>query len=98
MPCYCDIPDADDQKEIQRRAKTTMYFDATAILTKEQIANNKIGVVPYPDPNTALCNLCKILTEEQMKSIPANLYFQIKWPYKTLYEWHLKHVQDDENN
>lgn len=39
-----------------------------------------------PDENTALCNLCKVLTKEQMQRV-TDYYYLIKWPYKTLYNW-----------
>ena len=94
MACYCDTPSENDQAEIERRAKKRMYFAGTEVLTKDQIENNEIKVLPLLDANTALCNLCKILTEEQMKSISA-YYWQIKWRHKTLYDWYLKHVKDD---
>lgn len=97
MPCYCDIPNDEDQVEIEKRAKTRMYFDALWLLTPEQIEDSiKINIpqVPVPDPNTALCKLCSILTKEQMKMIDA-YYFQIKWAHKTLYDWYIKHCEDD---
>ena len=102
MPCYCDTPDENDQIEIQKRCKVRMYFDATAILTPENLdkaerINIKISQLPLPDPNTALCNICKVLTQEQMKSITA-FYYQIKWDYKNLYDWYKQHCKDDENH
>ena len=38
-----------------------------------------------------------LLTKEQMEEISA-YYYQIKWPHKTLYDWYLKHCEDDEKN
>lgn len=29
-----------------------------------------------------------------MKSVPA-VYYQIKWSYKTLFDWYEKHKKDD---
>jgi hypothetical protein len=102
MPCYCDTPSKLDQAEIERRCKVNMYFEATGILTKENIdkADNlglKISQFPLPDPNTALCNICKILDEDQMKSIPA-YYFNIEWNHKSLWDWYQKHLIDDEKH
>lgn len=94
MPCYYDTPDESNQIEIEKRAKVRMYFHATAILTPEQIYNNFICIAPLPDENTGLCTLCKILTEEQMKEISA-YYWDIKWPHKTLFDWYMKHLEDD---
>lgn len=100
MPCYCDTPDENDQAEIEKRAKERMYFDGISLLFEEQknkCKQDKICFVPLPDPNTALCNLCKILTQEQMQGVSA-YYYQIKWPHKTLYDWYIKHCEDDLNN
>jgi hypothetical protein len=100
MPCYCDIPDEENQAEIEKRCKINMYFDAQYILTKEQVAEcEKRGLKRFPldDVNDHLCKICKVLTEEQMKEIGA-YYFQIKWPHKTLYDWYLKHIEDDNSN
>jgi hypothetical protein len=96
MPCYCDIPNEDDQVTIEKRAKTMMYFSAIDILTFDQIKKNCFGIfiVPLPDENTALCNICKFMTEEQMKSIDASFH-NIKWAHKTLYDWYSKHLEDD---
>jgi len=96
MPCYCDIPDSDDQQEIERRCKTNMYFAATASLTADQIEGNFIKALPLPDVNICLCIVCKILTAEQMKGISAD-YYDIKWPHDTLYDWYLQHIEDDKN-
>jgi len=98
MPCYCDIPDEEDQVEIERRAKIRMYFDTQELLTKEQIEEchkNNIGKFPMEDVNEKLCKLCKILTNEQMSKISAYQYM-IKWKHKTLYDWHIQHCKDDE--
>lgn len=97
MPCYCDIPDNKDQAEIERRCKAKMYFDGCLTLTKEQIEKNEIKLLPFPDENTALCNLCKILKKEQMEKVSA-YYYQIKWDHKTLYDWYLQHLKDDMGN
>lgn len=100
MPCYCDSPDEDDQVEIEERAKTRMYFDALCLLTDEQIKKCKkrdIKKIPVGDVNEHLCKLCKILNEEQMKEVSA-FCFNIKWPHQTLYDWHLKHIEDDKAN
>lgn len=97
MPCYCDTPDADDQVEIERRAKERMYFDAQTILTNEQIeecAKRGLNQFPMGDLNDHLCKLCKVLTDEQMKEISA-YQWNIKWSHKTLHDWHLKHLEDD---
>lgn len=74
MPCYCDVPDESDQVEIEKRAKVRMYFDAVTMITAEQAENNDICFAPLPDENTALCKLCEILTDEQMKII-SSYYF-----------------------
>lgn len=106
MPCYCDIPDESDQAEIQARCKVKMYFDAVNILNSNNLAKAKLlGVkilsVPVPDANTALCNICKVLNQEQMQSIDA-FYYQIKWSHKSLWDWYQQHCKDDleknENN
>lgn len=99
MPCYCDEPDESNQAEIERRCKENMYFDATAILNAENFKKaEELGIeikkFPLPDANTALCNICKVLTEEQMKSILA-YYYQIKWEHKTLLDWYKQHCKDD---
>ena len=97
MPCYCDIPDSTDQEEIERRCKERMYFDVQSLMTKEQIKESQdkgIGLLPLPDVNTALCKLCSILTKEQLEQISA-YQWQIKWPHKTLYDWYVKHIEDD---
>ena len=95
MPCYCYIPDENDQVEIQRRAKTTMYFDAIELFGQDLDVSS---IRPYLDINTALCKVCKKLTDEQQKKIPANLYYKIKWPYETLYDWYQQHLIDDKKN
>lgn len=98
MPCYCDIPDSNDQKEIERRCKERMYFDAQTLLTKEQIdecSKRNIKQFPIGDVNEHLCKLCKVLTDEQMKKISA-YQWQIKWNHKTLFDWHEQHKKDDE--
>lgn len=106
MPCYCDVPNESDQVEIQRRCKVGMYFDALGILNsynleKAKLLDVKITSTPVPDPNTALCNICKVLSKEQMQSITA-FYHQIKWEYKSLWNWYQQHCKDDfeknENN
>lgn len=100
MPCYNDTPGEDDQLEIEKRCKIRMYFDVQSLMTDEQvaIANAKeISMFPLPDENTALCKLCSILEKEQMEKITA-YYFCIKWPHKTLYDWYMKHIEDDKNN
>lgn len=97
MPCYCDIPDEDDQVEIERRAKERMYFDAQAILTPEQVNEcdkHYLKGFPIGDLNEHLCKLCKVLSPNQMQEISA-YQWNIKWPHKTLYDWHLKHIEDD---
>lgn len=86
MPCYNDVPDDGDQAEIEGGEKERMYFNACGLLTKEQVSNNKIKLTRCPDENTALCNLCKVLTKEQMQKV-TDYYYLIKWPYKTLYDW-----------
>lgn len=99
MPCYCDIPDENDQIEIERRCKERMYFDAQLQLTREQAQEcEKINLKQFPlgDVNYHLCKICKILTKEQMENVIA-YYFQIKWPHKTLYDWYIKHCKDDES-
>lgn len=98
MPCYCDTPDENDQATIEKRAKVNMYFDAVSLLTQEQILEaEKRGLkqIPMGDVNDHLCKICKILTREQMEDISA-YYYQIKWPHKTLYDWHIQHCKDDE--
>jgi hypothetical protein len=94
MPCYCDVPDENNQAEIEKRAKKRMYFDATTLVTQEQADEHQLCFAPLPDENTALCKICKILTEKQMKTISAYQY-QIKWPHKTLHDWYVKHLEDD---
>ena len=98
MPCYCDTPDASDQAEIEARCKKNMYFDATALLTREQAQECELRNLkrfPMGDVNDHLCKLCKVLTKEQMEKVWA-YYYQIEWEHKTLYDWHLKHCKDDE--
>ena len=97
MPCYCDTPDEENQVEIENRCKTNMYFDSQTLLTKEQVKEcNEKGIKKFPmeDINKQLCQICKILTKEQMDKISAH-YYQIKWSHKTLYDWHLQHCIDD---
>lgn len=97
MPCYCDIPDEDDQVEIERRCKERMYFDVQHVMTEEQIQKSQqmnISMFPLPDINTALCKLCSILDKDQLEKISA-FQFQIKWKHKTLYDWYLQHCKDD---
>lgn len=89
MPCYCDIPDENDQIEIERRCKVMMFFDAC------HISGNDF--IPGPDINEDLCLLCKILTEDQMKKVLA-IYDKIKWNHKNLYDWYIQHCIDDINN
>jgi hypothetical protein len=102
MPCYCDTPPEDDQAEIQKRCKENMYFDAIGILTKEnrnraEELGIKVCIVPLPDENTALCNICKILTGQQMEKIDA-FYPDVKWEHNTLLDWYLQHCKDDKEN
>lgn len=99
MPCYCDTPNEYDQTEIQKRCKTNMYFEAVNILNADNLTKAKslgleISKFPLPDPNTALCNICKVLTQEQMRSISA-CYYQIKWSHRTLRDWYKQHCKDD---
>lgn len=97
MPCYCDIPDAEDQVEIERRCKVNMYFDVQSLMTKEQVKKSnemEISMFPLPDVNTALCQLCSILDKDQMEKISA-YWNDIKWPHKTLYDWYVQHCKDD---
>lgn len=98
MPCYCDTPNENDQVEIEKRCKTNMYFDAQSLLTKEQVEEcnrQDLRMFPTEKVNDQLCKICKILTKEQMEKVSA-YYFQIKWPHKTLYDWHIQHCKDDE--
>jgi len=100
MPCYCHTPDSSGQKEIEERCKARMYFLAQSVLTKDQIEEckkNNLKMIPMENVNDHLCKICKILTEEQMKKISA-FYFQIEWPHNNLWEWHLKHCEDDKIN
>lgn len=99
MPCYCDTPDESNQVEIEKRCKREMYFHATGILKKENLIKAaQLGIeicqFPLPDPNTALCNICKVLSEEQMLRIPA-YYYKIKWQHKNLWDWYQQHCKDD---
>jgi Cdc6-like AAA superfamily ATPase len=97
MPCYCDTPDEKDQTEIERRCKVNMYFDAQSLLTREQACEcEKLEIKQFPigDVNSHLCKLCKVLTKDQMSQVSA-YYYQIKWEHKTLYDWYVKHCEDD---
>lgn len=97
MPCYCDVPDEENQIEIERRCKTEMYFEAQSYLTPEQVIEcEKLELKRFPlgALNEHLCKLCKILTDEQMQKISAH-YSNIKWSHKTLYDWHIQHIEDD---
>ena len=94
MPCYCDTPSEENQAEIERRAKVNMCRDAVSVLEKRPGCDIKIGELF--EPNTLLCKLCKRLSEDEMKSISA-FWYQIKWPHKTLYDWHKQHLEDDKN-
>ena len=97
MPCYCDIPDENDQEEIERRCKVMMYLDAPLIMTKEQLQEcerQELKLFPFDHINDQLCKLCKIMSKEQMESIKA-YYYEIKWSHKTLYDWHIQHCKDD---
>jgi hypothetical protein len=97
MPCYCNIPDEEDQVEIERRCKENMYFDAQNLLTREQAVEcekRELKRFPIGDINDHLCKLCQVLTKEQMETLPA-YYYQIKWSHKTLYDWYLQHCKDD---
>lgn len=102
MPCYCHTPDEDDQIEIERRCKVNMYFEAVNMLNdsnlnKAEILGITIKEFPLPDPNTALCNICKVLDKKQMQEISA-YYYQIKWNHKSLFDWYMQHCKDDEKN
>ena len=100
MPCYCDIPDENDQAEIERRCKERMYFDSQRLLTREQAREcekRHLKAFPMGDLNDHLCKICKVLTKEQMEQISA-YYWLIKWKHKTLYDWHVQHCKDDEEN
>jgi hypothetical protein len=97
MPCYCDTPDEENQAEIEKRCKMTMYLDAPLTMTKEQLQEcEKINIKMFPidNINDQLCKICKIMTKEQMEKISA-FYYQIKWPHRTLYDWHLQHCKED---
>lgn len=97
MPCYCDIPNENDQVEIERRCKVRMYFDAIELITIEQAEEcekNELKQFPLGNVNEHLCKLCKILTKEQMEKVSA-YYYGIKWKHESLYDWHLKHCEDD---
>lgn len=100
MPCYCDTPNSKDQAEIERRCKVGMYFAVQGLMSKKQIkkANEfNIGQFPGEDVNQALCNICKLMTENQLKKVSA-YYYEIKWPHKTLYDWYVTHVADDKEH
>ncbi len=97
MPCYCDTPDSDNQVEIEKRCKANMYFEAVHCLTREQAQEaekRELKQFPLDDVNFDLCQICKILTEDQLKSISA-YYYNIAWVHKTLYDWYAQHVIDD---
>jgi hypothetical protein len=83
------VADENDQAEIETRAKLGMYLEAVTKLDLTYDQKNNIKLFPFPDVNASLCNLCKILTCDQMKKISAQ-YYKIKWPHITLYDWHLK--------
>lgn len=97
MPCYYDSPSEDNQIEIEKRSKERMYFEVLTLLTEEQVEEyEKNDLRQFPkDFNEGLCKICKILTKKQMESVSA-YYWNIKWDHKTLYDWHLKHCEDDE--
>ncbi len=100
MPCYCDTPASDDQYEIERRSKERMYSHAMSILTKEQVKqcqNLNLKQFSFEDINENLCKICKVLTKEQMERISA-FYYLIEWPHENLYEWHIKHCEDDKRH
>ena len=97
MPCYCDTPDSSDQAKIENACKKRMYFHAQSVLTLKQeceCEKRNLKQFPMDNVNDHLCKICKVLTEEQMKSISA-FYDRIEWPHENLFEWHLKHCQDD---
>jgi hypothetical protein len=98
MPCYCDTPDENNQAEIEKRCKTRMYFDVQELLTSEQFdecEKRNLKRFPMININEQLCQLCKVITDEQMKKISA-YHWQIKWSHKSLYDWHCQHCKDDE--
>ncbi len=100
MACYCDSPESTDQKEIEKRCKERMYFDAQSLLTREQAREcekRNLKQFPLGDINDHLCKLCKVLTEDQMKTISSD-YWGIEWPHKNMNEWHIKHCQDDKQH
>ena len=97
MPCYCDTPDSDDQVEIERRCKFNMYQNAIYSLTREQAQEAErleLKMFPIGNANEHLCKICKLLTKDQMQKVSA-YYYDIKWPHKTLYDWHVQHCLDD---
>jgi len=97
MPCYCDTPEEEEQIEIERRCKERMYFDSKSLLSREQLqecARRAVNQFPIGDVNDQLCKLCQVLTKEQMEKISA-FYFNIEWDHKTLYDWYMKHIEDD---
>lgn len=104
MPCYSDIPDEDDQAEIETRCKVRMYFDVQTLMTTDQCKESqKQNISMFPPMkdtreaiNQALCKLCHILQKEQMEKISA-YYYQIKWSHNTLYDWYVQHCKDDIN-
>jgi hypothetical protein len=97
MPCYNDEPREDNQKEIERRCKVNMYFDAISLITKKQaIECEKRNLKQFPlgNINEHLCKLCNVLNKDQMEQVLA-YYYQIEWSHKTLYDWHIQHCADD---
>lgn len=98
MPCYCDVPEENEQVEIERRCKERMYFDSQKLLDINQLnqcEKRKLKRFPIGDVTEHLCKLCEILTDEQMKIVMA-YYWQIKWTHKTLFDWYEQHKKDDE--
>jgi hypothetical protein len=85
MPCYCEDRNTHDEKQrdLARLAKIRMICTITTLLNNDRV-------------NQALCNISESLTMEQMKSISAERD-GLKWPYKTLYDWYTKHLEDDKS-
>lgn len=92
MPCYYDTPDSSNQKEIEKRAMIRMYFEASSLAASKR---EDIKMFPHPDkPHERLCEVCKLLTAEEMKGISAH-YYQIEWLHKTLLDWYAAHLLVD---
>lgn len=82
---------SEEIKEIEKRCKVRMYFEAQDLLTMAQLIEcENIGLQKFPvgDVNTHLRKLCKILTKKQMKKVSAS-YFQLTWSHKTLFDWYI---------